>query len=128
MEVLYHGVDIVETGKLRDVMRRHREFAEDVFTGDERAHCERRREPAPHFGARFAAKEAVLKALGVGAGWPGVDSAFREIEVRHGAGGRPEIALSGWVARVCRAKGVRSARVSLSHSGSYAVASVILTG
>ncbi len=78
---LRHGIDLVDIAQLRDVMARHEAFEARVFTEDERDYCHRYPDPLPHFAARFAAKEAALKALGIGITPTGVDSALREIEV-----------------------------------------------
>ena len=63
---LYQGVDLVEVARLKEAYERHEAFGEDVFTEAERAYCLKRRNPYPHFAARFAAKEACLKAFGLG--------------------------------------------------------------
>jgi holo-[acyl-carrier protein] synthase len=118
------GVDLVQVSRLRDVMERHPRFEEEVFTDGERAYCRRRPDPWPHFAARFAAKEATLKALRRGLFEGGVDRALKEIEVVR-ADGAPDLVLHGGVLRLATSRGVRGASVSLSHDGDSAVAQVV---
>ena len=67
MRILGHGIDLVSIPRIRDILERQGEhFRARVFTPVERAYCERMQDPAPHFAARFAAKEAFAKALGLG--------------------------------------------------------------
>ncbi|MDJ0973229.1 MAG: holo-ACP synthase [Planctomycetota bacterium] len=122
---IHHGVDLCDVDTLRDVMTRHDAFAERVFTPDERAYCERYPDPVPHYAARFAAKEATLKALGIGLTPFGVDRALQDIElVRRGRA--PALRLAGRPARAARALGVFSRAVSISHEGERALASVVM--
>ena len=101
-------------------------FRDRVFTPDEIAYCEAsRRRSAEHFAARFAAKEAVLKALGTG--WrDGI--AWTDIEVRRDPAGAPSIRLSGEALRIAESLGIRAWLGSMSHTASLAQASVIGTG
>ena len=124
---LRHGVDLVHVPRLREAMETHARFEEEVFTEGERAYCRRRADPWPHFAARFAAKEAVLKALGRGLFGEGVDRSLREIEVVRDRGGPPAVRLSGAV--LARAERLRlgAAALSLSHDGDTALASVVWT-
>lgn len=122
------GIDIVEIGKLQNVMGRHDSFVSDIFTNREQQYCLSRKEPLLHFAGRFAAKESYLKALGTGFSGPGIDHVFREIEVLPSNSGSPGITVSGWIAKIAKKKRIDQCCVSISHSGSYAVASVILTG
>lgn len=120
-----HGVDLVDIAHLRDVMARHPAFALRVFTDDERAYCERYPDPIPHYAARFAAKEATLKALGIGIAPMGIDRALQDIElVRRGRA--PGLALAGRPARTARALGITSQAVSVTHERGAAYASVVM--
>ncbi len=120
-----HGVDLVDVEHLRSVMARHAAFAERVFTADERAYCERYPDPLPHYAARFAAKEATLKALGIGLTPFGIDRALTDIElVRKGRA--PTVELAGRPARAARALGVTSRAISITHDKGQAFASVVL--
>ncbi len=118
------GVDIVEVPRIARMLADHAErFSERCFTPAERAYCSKSAKRAPeHYAARFAAKEAVLKALGRGLG-EGLSLA--EIEVVRAPGGEPNLQLHAGAESIARAKGVTRWLISLSHTESYAVASVI---
>lgn len=120
-----HGLDLCDADALRALMARHPDFGARVFTAAERAYCERYPDPLPHYAARFAAKEATLKALGVGITPLGIDRALRDIEVVR-RGRAPTLGLAGRPARVARALGVTSHAVSLTHEGRRAMASVVM--
>ena len=116
--MLETGVDIVEIDRVAALAARYGErFRRRVFTSQEWADCVGR--PAS-LAARFAAKEAVIKALGCR------EVALHEIEVLRQADGRPRIGLSGRALSRARDLGVQELAVSLSHSHAYAVASVVL--
>lgn len=113
------GIDIVQIDRIRQALRRHRRLAPRLFTDRERAHCERRADPAPHYAARFAAKEAAAKAIGRWLRW-------QEVEIVNDSAGKPDLELHGDAARLAGiARGGR-ALVSLSHDRDYAVACVLL--
>jgi holo-[acyl-carrier protein] synthase len=97
-------------------------FRARVFTDSERRVCEARKDPAECFAARFAAKEAVMKALGA----EGIAFSFRDIEVVRAASGAPAIVLHGRVAERARDLGVAVIHVSLTHAEPLALASVIV--
>jgi holo-[acyl-carrier protein] synthase len=113
------GIDIIEIDRIREAMRRQPRMAFRLFTTRERAYCEERGDPSAHFAARFAAKEAMAKAIGRSLRW-------QEVEIVNDAAGRPTISLRGEAASHARvAEGAR-VLVSLSHSRDYAVACVAL--
>ncbi|MES2705331.1 MAG: holo-ACP synthase [Verrucomicrobiota bacterium] len=119
------GIDLVEVPRLAAVMERGgAAFLRRVFTEAEAAYCQGHRDPAPHFAARFAAKEAVAKALGTGLGEA---AAFREIEVIRSAAGAPGIVLHGAAAATAAAQGIVSIQVSLTHTDRTAAAMVLVT-
>jgi phosphopantetheine--protein transferase-like protein len=118
------GVDLCEVDRMRRVLARTPGFAARVFTDDEQAYCRERRDPTERFAARFAAKEAVLKAMGVGLG----ACAFREIEVVRAESGAPSLALHGAAAELAAARGIARWHVSLSHTSTVAEALVIAVG
>lgn len=122
---IFHGVDLVDVSKFRAVFSRHPSFALDLFTEDERSYCESRRDPCIHFAERFAAKEAALKALGIGI-TAGIDQALRDVEVSRSNSGKPALRLHGWVGKTSKRMRVCQAAVSIAHSAQYAVATVIL--
>ncbi len=120
------GVDVVHIPRIRSAIERWQErFLERVFTPDEVAYARRRRDPAEHLAARFAAKEATLKALGTGLS---MGVRWREVEVRRARGEGPRIALSGRLAEIGASRGVRVFHVSLTHDGDYAMAQVLAEG
>jgi holo-[acyl-carrier protein] synthase len=124
--VLGIGIDIVEIARVRRLMERWEDrFLRRVFTDEEVAYALRRHDPAEHLAARFAAKEATLKALGTGLS---MGIRWREMEVRRPGGGRPTLALSGRIAELGEARGVRRLHVSLTHDAGLAVAQVLAEG
>jgi holo-[acyl-carrier protein] synthase len=112
------GIDAVEVDRFRRVLARRPSLATRVFTDGELSYARRRTDPTEPLAARFAAKEAVLKALGVGLG----AAALREIEVVRDAGGQPRLRLVGRAAALAEARQVRRWHLSLSHTSASAVA------
>lgn len=109
------GIDLLEIERLERALERHPRLAERVFTAAERDYAAARARPARHLAARFAAKEAVVKALGLSGGF-----GLREIEVV--AGEPPTVRLSG---RAAEAASGEQIGVSLTHSRDYAAAVAI---
>ncbi len=123
--ILGIGIDLVKIDRIHKAGKNRSNFLERVFTEKERAYCTRQKFPAQHYAGRFAAKEAVLKAIGTG--WSaGVK--WTDIEVLHGEGEGPIINVSGRVKDLMDLKGVRQIFVSYSHDEGYAVAQVVLVG
>ena len=124
--ILGTGVDAVEIERIRGVLGRQKErFIRRVFTEAETAYCLGFRDPAPHFAARFAAKEALFKALGTG--WT-AGVAWLDAEVLRLQTGAPSLELHGEAANRAARMGARRTHVSLSHSETIAVATVLLEG
>jgi holo-[acyl-carrier protein] synthase len=117
------GIDIVEVSRIEHMAEEHEQFLARVYTEQEISYCSRKKNKHQHFAARFAAKESVLKALGVG--W-GRDIKWTDIEVVNDPNGRPRINAYGGVKRLMEQKGVDEILVSLSHISHYAVASAQL--
>ena len=115
------GVDIVEIDRMRTALERRPRIKERLFSEEERAYCDARNKPEIHYAMRFAAKEAVLKALGTG--FSGMS--FRDVEVTRDERGRPIPRLSGRAAEVAEAAGVVELHLSLSFTHSNAVASAV---
>lgn len=115
------GIDILEIHRIqRSVDAFGNDFLEKIFTPEEIRYCTAKHNAAQHFAARFAAKEAVSKALATG--WRG-NFSWKDIEVTNDALGKPQITLSG---KLKEALARASIFVSLSHSESHVVAMVIL--
>jgi holo-[acyl-carrier protein] synthase len=120
------GIDVVEIARIRRLMERWQDrFLRRVFTDEELAYSLGRHDPAQHLAARFAAKEATLKALGTGLS---MGVRWRELEVQRGRGEPPRLALSGRTAALGAARGVRTFHVSLTHDGDYAMGQVLAEG
>lgn len=124
MKILGHGIDIASVARLREALAKAH-FESRVFSAGEIAYCRGKKDPFPSFAARFAAKEAYGKALGLGLG-PSGD--FTEIEVVHDERGAPALKLTGRALALFGAKGAKEIFLSLSHEGDVAMASVIVTG
>lgn len=119
------GVDLVKISRIRAAAERWGDrFLTRVFTEREQTYARRRREPAPHLAGRFAVKEAVFKALGVG--WR-LGVRWREVEVVNNAQGKPELVLTGQTKGLSETLGVTVMHVSLSHDSDYAIAEVIFS-
>ena len=110
------GVDLTEVARLRRLLERRPAAAERLFTPAELVYCRGFADPAPRLAARFAAKEAVGKALGTGV------IVFLEIEVEGGGRQRPRVRLHGATAAAARRLGIQRVEVSLSHTGAQAAA------
>src|SRR5262249_26182971 len=118
------GVDIAEVSRIAASIERFgRRFTERVFTPDEIRYCESKANKAERYAARFAAKEAGMKAIGTG--WRhGV--AWQDIEVRRGPGGRPTVVFRGVAGNFFAKLGADKAHLSISHTAEFAIANVIL--
>jgi holo-[acyl-carrier protein] synthase len=127
MNIIGHGIDFVEIARIADMTARHGErFIERCFTAGERAYCEsKHRRRFEHYAARFAAKEAALKALGTG--WrDGI--AWTDVEVIRRPSGEPFLKITGTAAEIAEERGISGWHLSLSHTDAHAVGSVIATG
>ena len=118
------GIDIVEIARFRKILAGTGErFLMRVFTGEERQFCLKRKDPPPHFAVRFAAKEAVFKALETG--WAkGVT--WLDVEVLRQEQGAPFVLLHGAAQEVAASKGVGRVHISLTHTNNWAAATAIL--
>lgn len=118
------GIDIIEVARIREVLLRTPRFTERVFTRAEREYCDSRGVvAAQHYAARFAAKEAALKALQTG--WRGGIS-WQDVEVSARESGAPYLVFTGEVLEVYKKFGASAAHLSLSHTSEHAIAQVIL--
>jgi len=115
------GVDIVEIDRMREALTRRPAIKERLFSAEERAYCDKRSRPEVHYALRFAAKEAVLKALGTG--FSGMR--FTDVEVMRERSGRPVPRLSGRAAERADELGIVEMHLSLSFTRTTAVASAV---
>jgi holo-[acyl-carrier protein] synthase len=118
------GVDIVEVERIELAIKRRSRFSERVFTDTERDYCLSKHRPHLHFAARFAAKEAALKALGTGL--RGVK--WTDLEVQRDKWGKPFLNLNGAAAELARDRGICDIFISLSFSRESAIAQAIAVG
>jgi holo-[acyl-carrier protein] synthase len=118
------GIDIVEVYRIGETLTRTPRFAERVFTGKERAYCESKGAAAAQsYAARFAAKEAFLKALKTG--WRGKIT-WHDMEILNDADGVPNLEISGEARALMENLGADKIHLSISHTSEHAVAEVIL--
>lgn len=118
------GIDIIEVARIREVLLRTPRFAERVYTAAERAYCDSRGAvSAQHYAARFAAKEAALKALQTG--WRGGIS-WQDVEISSRESGAPYLTFSGQVLTVFEKFGATATHLSMSHTSEHAIAQVVL--
>jgi holo-[acyl-carrier protein] synthase len=117
------GVDIAETARIAQALERHGDrFSRRIFTPREIEYCERFKNKAERYAARFAAKEAAFKALGTG--WRN-GIRWLDVEVTNLPSGKPELRLEGQAREVGRRLSVSRASLSISHTDHYAIAQVI---
>lgn len=118
------GTDIIEIQRIKEAIDRHGErFIDRIFTPKEKAYCLRYKNAMPHFAGRFAAKEAVLKALGTGLK---PEVTWKEIEIINDAQGKPEVILSARLQK--HTLFVSHIFLSISHCDAYATATAIAVG
>lgn len=121
------GTDLVDIPRLAAVMKaRGRRFEQRIYTAGEIAYCRRRKASALNsFAGRFAAKEAVMKALGTG--WT-QKVRWVDIEVVREAGGPPRIQLHGECAKIAKRRGIKRLHLSLTHTDTVASACIVAEG
>lgn len=116
------GVDIVEIARMEEILRRTPSFKTKVFTQQEQDYCDKKHKSAVHYAMRFAAKEAVLKALGTGIA-QGIR--LNEVEVVHDAKGKPSPKLHGRAFEIAQEQAVLEVHLSLSRTHDTAVANAV---
>ncbi len=122
--IISTGIDIVEVYRIRETLERTPRFAVRVFTDAERAYCDSKGVAAAQsYAARFAAKEAFLKALKTG--WRGKIS-WLDVEVVSGSDGVPTLRVTGEAKRLLDALGAEAIHIALSHTAEHAIAQVTL--
>jgi holo-[acyl-carrier protein] synthase len=126
MRIIGIGVDIVEIARMdAAIQRQGPSLLNRCFLPSEQEYCNQQHLPARAYAARFAAKEAVAKALGTGIG---AQLEWRDVEIRRKASGEPFVVLQGIGAETAKRLGVTELFLSLSHSERYAVANVVASG
>jgi holo-[acyl-carrier protein] synthase len=116
------GTDVIEISRVRRTLERYPAFRHRCFTAAERAYCDSRPNPAQHYAARFAGKEAIGKALGFG-----VARAFAWREVEIAGRPKPAVTLSGRIKMLAERAGARSIDLSMSHSRDLATAVCVVS-
>lgn len=117
------GIDVVEVDRIEAAIERSGAlFVDRLFTEAEKAYCQRQKRPGMHYAARFAAKEAVSKALGTGIGG---QAGWLDMEVVRNESGAPTMIFHGNAADFLRTEGIATVQVSLSHARDYAAANAV---
>jgi holo-[acyl-carrier protein] synthase len=116
------GVDLVNVARMSRLLADHPGGVHELFTPREIAYCQRKRRRSEHFAGRFAAKEAVLKALGTGLGQ---QMRWTDVEVVNSPLGKPYVLLHGAVAQSADQRGLAGIDVSVSHSAGLAIAGAV---
>lgn len=123
MEIIAHGIDLVDCPRIEDMIKRHgSRFIDRVFTATEQAYADANKDKVEKLAGRFAAKEAILKLMGTG--WRG-KIAWTDIEVVNNAAGQPEVALDGEVKKIADKLGIKHISVSITHTANFAIASAV---
>ncbi len=123
MNVVGIGTDIIEVARIAEMIQKHEEmFLTRVYTKDEILYCSARKAANQHYAGRWAAKEAMLKALGTG--WAkGIR--WTDIEVKHDNAGQPRLELWGAARQIAADLGITDVKISISHCRAFAIAYVI---
>ena len=126
MAILGSGIDIVECLRIAQMIERHGElFISRVYTPLEIQYCQSRKLATQHYAGRWAAKEAVLKAIGTG--WRRGIS-WRDVEICNEAGGQPTVQLHGGAREISERLGISEMQISISHCRSHATAFALAQG
>lgn len=123
MDIVGIGTDIAECARIEKMIEKHgAHFVDHVYTPSEVKYCEEKKRSQEHFAGRWAAKEAVLKALGTG--WS-VGISWKDVEIQNDLSGKPRIVLSGEALCVAQKQGIDDVLISISHCSSHAIAYAI---
>ena len=123
MEIVAHGIDLVDCPRIEEMIKRHGErFIRRVFTATEQAYAEANKNEIEKLAGRFAAKEAILKLMGTG--WRG-KIAWTDIEIINNSTGQPEVTLDGEVKKIADKLGIKHISVSITHTANFAIASAV---
>lgn len=123
MEIIAHGIDLVDFPRIEEMVKRHGErFLDRIFTAVEQAYAEANKNSIEKLAGRFAAKEAILKLIGTG--WRG-KIAWTDIEIVNNPAGQPKVNLSGEVEKIAAKLGIEHISVSITHTANFAIASAV---
>ncbi len=123
MEIIAHGIDLVDFPRIEEMVKRHGErFVNRIFTSSEQAYAEANKNGIEKLAGRFAAKEAVLKLMGTG--WRG-KIAWTDIEIVNNPAGQPKVTLCGEVEKIANKLGIKHISVSITHTANFAIASAV---
>ncbi len=123
MEIIAHGIDLVDCPRIEEMVARHGErFVQRIFTAAEQAYAESNKNKIEKLAGRFAAKEAILKLMGTG--WRG-KIAWTDIEIINNSSGQPEVTLDGEVEKIAEKLGIKHISVSITHTANFAIASAV---
>ena len=123
MQLIAHGIDLVDCNRIRTMLERHDDrFLERVFTPAEQAYAGRYPNHVERLAGRFAAKEAVFKLIGTG--WS-QGTAWTDIEVVNDPSGKPRVNLTGETQRIAAQMGIAEISISVTHAADLAIASVV---
>ena len=126
MNLIGIGIDVVEVSRIKSSLDEFGEkFLTRIFTEAERDYCQNQKMPELHLAARFAAKEAIAKALGTGIG---KEVGWLDMEIKRRTSGEPEVKLIGAAAAFAASRGVKQVMVSLTHAKRYAAANAVIMG
>ena len=123
MEIVAHGIDLVDCPRIEEMINRHGErFIDRVFTVAEQAYAEKNKNSVEKYAGRFAAKEAILKLMGTG--WRG-KIAWTDIEIINNNNGQPQVTLDGEVKSIADELGISQISISITHTANFAIASAV---
>ncbi len=123
MEIIAHGIDLVDFPRIEKMVAQHGErFLNRVFTSVEQSYAQSNKNKVEKLAGRFAAKEAVLKLMGTG--WRG-KIAWTDIEVVNNDAGQPEVSLDGEVKKIAEKLGIKHISVSITHTANFAICSAV---
>lgn len=123
MEIIAHGIDLVDFPRIEQMVKRHgRRFIDRIFTPTEQNYAESNKNKIEKLAGRFAAKEAVLKLIGTG--WRGKIK-WTDIEITNNKMGRPQVTLTGEVAKLAQQLRIGQISISITHTANFAIASAV---
>ena len=123
MEIVAHGIDLVDCPRIEEMINRHGErFIDRVFTVAEQAYADKNKNSVEKYAGRFAAKEDRLKLMGTG--WRG-KIAWTDIEIINNNNGQPKVTLDGEVKSIADELGISQISISITHTANFAIASAV---